>query len=378
MKKRKKNNKPIFILLIGLLIFGGLIGFSVYRIYKQKEFVSESIANFEKSKVDEKSACEKNISTLKEEIQTLNNEIDAIDTEITSLERQRTDEFRNSRGFSDRYYQLDDQIMAKRKEQGKKREQITAKNREINNLNSKIWRIDNDFDEYNYKPPKISGISPYVTLGLGIFGCIVTAFVSGISQLFKNAMNDKSYSEYNEIDEGVLSQIDVNNGKLLKKEFFSKLDKLLNASAKDDYNTIRKLCTKNMAKSYIDELDLLKNHNRKLFISDVENVGSKIVSVRKGQHNNKVILVQKVKLIEYIKDVNNNEIVDGDNKKKRTKAFRLVFVKDYLREQTIKKCPNCGANVKDATKVACDYCDTVFDNNNYDWYLESKVIINED
>ena len=378
MKKTKKNNKPVLILIIGILIFGGLIGFSVYRIYDHKNYVSDSAEIFEKNKVDKKNECEENISKLNTEIQTLNDEIDAIDVEITSLQRQKSEEFMNSKGWSDRYYALEDQINAKRKEQDKKRSMISSKKKEITDLNSEIWRIEHDFDEYDYEEPKMTGISPYVTLGIGIFGCIITLLVSGISQLFKSAMNDKSYSEYKEIDEGILSQVDVNNGKLLKKEFFDKLDKLFNASVNDDYNTIRKLCTKNMAKSYIDELNLLKNHKKKLFINDVENVGTKIISVRKGQHNSKIVIVQKVKLIEYIKNVNTNEIVDGNEKKKQTKAFRLVFVKDYVREQTIKKCPNCGANVKDATKVACDYCDTVFDNNNYDWYLESKVVINED
>lgn len=90
------------------------------------------------------------------------------------------------------------------------------------------------------------------------------------------------------------------------------------------------------------------------------------------------MVVQKIKLYNYTKNVTTNEIVTGDDKNKAEQAFKLVFVKDFVPGHNVKKCPNCGANIKDATKVACDYCGTVFDNSNYDWYLESKVIISED
>ena len=39
MKKRKKNNKPLIILIVGLLISGSLLGFSVYKISENKEYV---------------------------------------------------------------------------------------------------------------------------------------------------------------------------------------------------------------------------------------------------------------------------------------------------------------------------------------------------
>ena len=378
MKKKKKNNKPLIILVVGLLLFGSLIGFSVYKLINHKNYVLEYKEEFEKNKVAEKEKCEEDIESLKKEIESIENEINTIDTELTSLQRQQTDEFMNSRGFSDKYYAFEDQMNAKRKEQAKKRTEIFEKNKTISDLKSTIWEIDNDFGDYRYENPKIKGINPYVTLVLGIFGCFVTFIVAAFSKLFKTLTSDKSYSEYTEIDESVLSSVDVNDGKLIKKEFYERLEKLLLASSKDNRDVIRKLCTKNMAKNYIDELDLLIKHKQKLVIKDVENIDSKIVEVRRGQHNIIIVVVQKIKLYECTKDTITNEVILGDNKKKQVKAYKLVFVKDYLRNHMMKKCPNCNANIKDITKMSCDYCGTVFDNNNYDWYLESKVIINED
>lgn len=378
MKKVKKNNRPLIILIVGLLISGCLLGFSIYKMNVHKNFLMEDKAAFDKKIADERKECEDNIASTEKEIEVLEDEIEAIDTEITSLQRQKTDVFMQDRGWSDRYYALEDQITAKRKLQSEKSALIRTKNQEITAYEKTIWEIDNEWDDYKYKHPGFKKGNPYLFLGLSIFCFIVTFIAAGISKLNKTLSGNKSFSEYDEIDEGVLSEIYVNDGKVLKSELFDKVKDLLLASSKDNYDVIRKSCTKNMAKSYIDEIELLKKHKQKLVIKDVEDKGCKIVKVLRSQHNTRVMVVQKISALNYTKDVTTNEIVSGDDKKKTEQAFKLVFVKDFVPGHNVKKCPNCGANIKDATRVDCSYCGTVFDNNNYDWYLESKVIISED
>lgn len=378
MKKRKKNNKPLIILVVGLLVFGSLLGVGFYKLSEHKKFLVEDKKEFEKKIVEEKISCNEKIAQAKKDIEKYELDIEKIDREVTLLQRQKTDEFMNSTGFSKKYYELEDKITAKRKEQTKIRSEISNKRSEITKLENTIWKIDNEWDAYRYKNPGFQKGNPLLFFSLGSLGLVATFISAGCSLLVKKVSSEKSYSEHNEIDEGVLSEIDVNEGMLIKKELFEKTKQLLLASSKDDKDTIRKLCTKNMAKSYIDEIELLKKHKQKLVIKDIENVDSKIVDVDKDQYNTVIVLVQKVKMYDYTKDVTTNEIIDGNDKKKQEKAFKLVFVKDFGKGHNVKKCPNCGANIKDASKVACDYCGTLFDDSNYDWYLASKVIISED
>ena len=378
MKKRKKNNKPLIILVVGLLVFGSLLGVGFYKLSEHKKFLVEDKKEFDKKIVEEKISCNEKIAQAKKDIEKYELDIEKIDREVTLLQRQKTDEFMNSTGFSKKYYELEDKITAKRKEQTKIRSEISNKRSEITKLENTIWKIDNEWDAYRYKNPGFQKGNPLLFFSLGSLGLVATFISAGCSLLVKKVSSEKSYSEHNEIDEGVLSEIDVNEGMLIKKELFEKTKQLLLASSKDDKDTIRKLCTKNMAKSYIDEIELLKKHKQKLVIKDIENVDSKIVDVDKDQHNTVIVLVQKVKMYDYTKDVTTNEIIDGNDKKKQEKAFKLVFVKDFGKGHNVKKCPNCGANIKDASKVACDYCGTLFDDSNYDWYLASKVIISED
>lgn len=378
MKKRKKNNKPLIILVVGLLVFGSLLGVGFYKLSEHKKILVEDKKEFEKKIVEEKISCNEKIAQAKKDIEKYELDIEKIDREVTLLQRQKTDEFMNSTGFSKKYYELEDKITAKRKEQTKIRSEISNKRSEITKLENTIWKIDNEWDSYRYKNPGFQKGNPLLFFSLGSLGLVATFISAGCSLLVKKVSSEKSYSEHNEIDEGVLSEIDVNEGMLIKKELFEKTKQLLLASSKDDKDTIRKLCTKNMAKSYIDEIELLKKHKQKLVIKDIENVDSKIVDVDKDQYNTVIVLVQKVKMYDYTKDVTTNEIIDGNDKKKQEKAFKLVFVKDFGKGHNVKKCPNCGANIKDASKVACDYCGTLFDDSNYDWYLASKVIISED
>lgn len=377
MKKRKKNNKPLIILIIGLLLSGVLICYSVNKINENKIFLEEDREEFEKNKENDKDKCEKEIEALQQEITAIEQEIDNTEKEITSLEQQQTDEFMTARGFSDRYYAISSDINNKQNEVSAKRVDVFNKKVNIETLNSTIKKIELGLGNYQYKQPDIEGVSPYFTLVLGIIIVIITLFAFGISLLLKNVMGEKSYSEYNEIDQGVLSEVDVKDGKLLKKELYTKLESLLIASANRDYDAVRKLCTKNMARSYIDEIDLLKKHNQKLVIKDIENVSSKIISATKGQNNIKITIVQKIKLYDYTEDIN-GKVISGSDSKKQTQAFKLVFVKDSVKSGCVKKCYNCGAIVKDSASVKCDYCGTVFDTSNYDWYLESKLVINED
>lgn len=377
MKKRKKNNKPLIILIIGLLLSGVLICYSINRMNENKIFLEEDRKEFEKNKENDKDKCQKEIEALQQEITAIEQEIDNTEKEITSLEQQQTDEFMTARGFSDRYYAISSDINNKQNEVSAKRVDVFNKKVNIETLNSTIKKIELGLGNYQYKQPDIEGVSPYFTLVLGIIIVIITLFAFGISLLLKNVMGEKSYSEYNEIDQGVLSEVDVKDGKLLKKELYTKLESLLIASANRDYDAVRKLCTKNMARSYTDEIDLLKKHNQKLVIKDIENVSSKIISATKGQNNIKITIVQKIKLYDYTEDIN-GKVISGSDSKKQTQAFKLVFVKDSVKSGCVKKCYNCGAIVKDSASVKCDYCGTVFDTSNYDWYLESKLVINED
>lgn len=341
MNRKKSKLTTFIILVIGLLIGCGLI------------FGSLKMNDYNENQAKE------NDKIVQQEIKDLETEKEELEKEVVSLESKSHKEFM-SNGFSEEYYSISNEL--------------ENKNEEIIEIEGRIFELENDFDDI-FDNHSNKFLSSFLFI-LGIFAIIVTLMITGVSFLAGKAFGMRSYNEYDEVDDSMLSFADITNGKVLKKELFERLEKLLLASSKDDREQIRKQCTKNMAKSYIDEIDLLKKHNQKRVIKDIENVDSKIVDARKNQHATTVTLVQKVKLFDYIVD-SNNDVVSGSKTKKQTQAFKLVFVKDQLKNNSVKKCSNCGAVVKEHSSVKCEYCGVLFDDGNYDWYLVSKVKIDE-
>lgn len=356
MKFLKKNYKALIIIII-------LFGFGIGMLYCKNNAEDKYIKQIEEAREEYNKEEVKFNSAKDAAIAKYNDEIDKIESELIKLKADNNRIF-FAEGLSENYY-------ASRKE-------IDEKEKRVRELNSKIWDIEHN--PYSvFEEPDYDGVSPllYQTLAIlsFVFGGIITIFM-----IIVNAFNKAfsvSYKSSVEVSEAVLSNCDIKNGNVLKKELFEKLDKLLVASTKADYKTIKSLCTPNMAKNYIDEVELLKKHKQIQIIKGVENVDSKIVRITKNHNNTTVTLLQKVELFDYIED-STGKIISGNKKKKVEKAYKLVFVKDNVSGKVKGKCPNCGANMKDLTATECEYCGTVIDDKKYDWYLVSKVLIDID
>ena len=72
MKKRKKNNKPLIILVVGLLVFGSLLGVGFYKLSEHKKFLVEDKKEFEKKLLKKKYLVMKKLRKLKKILKSMN------------------------------------------------------------------------------------------------------------------------------------------------------------------------------------------------------------------------------------------------------------------------------------------------------------------
>jgi len=328
VSKKRSRIITFIILIIGLTIGGGLI-------FGQVKY-NENLEKQEKLEQQELEDKEVEMGILKKE--------------INSLRAKKNDEFMKN-GLSEEYYNISGEIEEKQKR--------------INKIDTELFFEDHEFD---FGVPTL--------LILGIIVIIGTFIIALVYYSVCKGFRARTYDEYLDVNDNVLSSADISNSKLLKKELYNKFEKLLVAITNGNSDQIRKLCSKNMANSYIDEVDLLVKHNQKRVIKDIENIDSKIIDARKNQNGTTVTVVQKIKLYDYVVD-GNNEVISGSKRRKDTQACKLVFAKDNHKNTSVKKCPNCGAVVKEHSSVKCEYCGVLFDNGNYDWYLVSNVKIEE-
>ena len=82
-------------------------------------------------KEEQKKKCNEEIAAIKEEISSIEAEMQTLSQEIGSLKAQKSQEFHNSRGFTEKYYSFDVQIDAKENEKDKKQDEIFDKEVEI-------------------------------------------------------------------------------------------------------------------------------------------------------------------------------------------------------------------------------------------------------
>jgi transcriptional regulator with XRE-family HTH domain len=134
----KKNKKiALRILIIGIIISLIICGIG---FLKQKESVKineqayNDAYNKSKEKVD---AANNRLSEIDTEMENLKEQINNMETEISTMKNEKSKIFRDDRGFSDRYYSIDNEINAKKTE-------LSELESQYSDLNTEAFKLKND------------------------------------------------------------------------------------------------------------------------------------------------------------------------------------------------------------------------------------------
>ena len=165
----------------------------------------------------------------------------------------------------------------------------------------------------------------------------------------------------------------------LVKEYFSDLNekKLLSilidkyievqkAKMNFDYDTIERLCTKELYQSYKSDLDILKSKNRKNIVEDFDLVAYNIKDIKEENGIITIFIYLRVDFIDYVIDEKTLDIVRGFNDHRVANQYDVEFV---ISKDIIDKCPNCGALLDNNT---CSHCNTYIDRGYSDFVMSSK------
>ena len=77
-----------------------------------------------------------------------------------------------------------------------------------------------------------------------------------------------------------------------------------------------------------------------------------------------------VKQIDYIEE--NGQCVRGSDKLKNVMTYELIFISN--KDDSIKKCPNCGNELKDISSQICEYCHSRIVLTPTKWVLSKKKV----
>ena len=159
-QKGKKTLKiiGITIIIIGLLIGGALIFHGINTMNKKNEENKENeILN------------EQKLSVLKSELNILEQELETLQINLSKAEIEKQKIFVEDQGFSDRYYQKEEEINQLNKER-------FSKMKEKNNKETEIWELENNFGSFSSLSNTSTGL---FSIFPGVFVIIASLIIGG-------------------------------------------------------------------------------------------------------------------------------------------------------------------------------------------------------
>ena len=149
--------------------------------------------------------------------------------------------------------------------------------------------------------------------------------------------------------------------------------KLYTCIMKGNLTDVRHFISEELYNNYINKINELISHNKRQMYDEI-NVKNTMIINRKILEDKEIIDVEIVsRYMDYIIDVNTGDLISGDDTRRIERRNILRFEKKLNTKDfgIVRKCPGCGASINVNNTGKCEYCDTIFNLDDYDYILVS-------
>ena len=149
--------------------------------------------------------------------------------------------------------------------------------------------------------------------------------------------------------------------------------KLYTCIMKGDLTDVRHFISEELYNNYINKINELISHNKRQMYDEI-NVKNTMIINRKILEDKEIIDVEIVsRYMDYIIDINTGDLISGDDTRRIERRNILRFEKKLNTKDfgIVRKCPGCGASINVNNTGKCEYCDTIFNLDDYDYMLGS-------
>ena len=231
------------------------------------------------------------------------------------------------------------------------------------------WDMDYDYggsswssSSYDYDYDYDYGSSSYYVDGSGgsegwpvliitvlfiLYACITDGKKSSSSS---STYNTKRKFEDISLEEASKYGINI---KEFKINAFNKYVNIQNAWSEFDYDKLQTLLTDELFNTYKMQLDTLKIKHQKNIMKDFKYIDAKVYNVKNEGTITTVSLYLNISMYDYVVDHKGN-VVRGNDRRKVNIEYLIELNKDT--GTSIKKCPNCGAEINAVVSCECEYC----------------------
>jgi len=142
---------------------------------------------------------------------------------------------------------------------------------------------------------------------------------------------------------------------------------------KGNLTDVRHFISEELYNNYINKINELISHNKRQMYDEI-NVKNTMIINRKILEDKEIIDVEIVsRYMDYIIDINTGDLISGDDTRRIERRNILRFEKKLNTKDfgIVRKCPGCGASINVNNTGKCEYCDTIFNLDDYDYILVS-------
>ncbi len=128
----------------------------------------------------------------------------------------------------------------------------------------------------------------------------------------------------------------------------------------------------NLAKSIID---INEKAGRIRMFDELNIRSSNIQSIEYKNNTFYANVAMQVLYMDYYIDEHSGNVVEGNNNNRIAHNYTMVFSKERTAKEQIyvKTCPTCGASLNPNDNGICQYCHTVYNQEDHDWVLEDII-----
>ena len=147
--------------------------------------------------------------------------------------------------------------------------------------------------------------------------------------------------------------------------------KLYTAEMKQDLSDVIHFINDDVRDMFQNRIDENKRLNRRQMYDEI-NVKSTNIIDRCITDDKEIVEAQIIsRYMDYVIDMNTGATIEGDDTRRIEKRNILVFEKkiDSKNIGIVRRCPGCGASMSVNTSGKCEYCGTIFNQEDYDYIL---------
>ena len=151
--------------------------------------------------------------------------------------------------------------------------------------------------------------------------------------------------------------------------------KLYTCITKGNLTDVKHFISKDLEDNFQNKINEISSHNQRQIYDEINVKNTKIID-RVVTEEKEIIKVEIIsRYMDYIIDLDTGDTIRGDDTRRIEKTNILTFKKrlNTKNNNLVMKCPGCGASINVNNSGKCEYCDTIFDLEDYDYILVSLI-----